>query len=142
MSLLDVGILCALITSAKQNDNLITADSEIEAVSGAVIYTYRPNIPAFRRPIAEVTHTSAFDPYPDAGFSPIISQILKPFYKNFGLSNLVHNTSVDYYLHIVKGNPSSLVFRNRTPAKFRSNLSETGKNRRKFPVFGILVIVS
>jgi hypothetical protein len=72
MGLPDIGILCTLITSAEQNDNLITAD----------------------------------------------------------------------YLHIVKGNPSSLVLRNRTPAKFRSNLSETGKNRRKFPVFGILVIVS
>jgi hypothetical protein len=37
MGLLDVGLLCTLITSAEQKDNLITANGEIEAVSGAVI---------------------------------------------------------------------------------------------------------
>jgi hypothetical protein len=103
MSLLDVGILCTLITSAEQKDNLITANSKIEAISGAVIYAYRPNVPAFRRPIAEVAHTGAFYPCPDAGFIPIVPQFLKPFYENLGLFNLVHSTNVDYFLQIVKG---------------------------------------
>jgi hypothetical protein len=103
MSLLNVGLLGTLITSAEQKDNLTTANSEIEAISGAVIDTYRPNFPTFRRPIAEVAHTGAFYSCPDAGFSSIISQILKPFYEGFSLPNLIHNISVDYYLQIVKG---------------------------------------
>jgi hypothetical protein len=103
MGILDVSPLCTFITSAEQKDNLIIADSEIEAVSGAIIYTHRPDFPAFRRPIPEVTHTGAFNPCPDAGLSPIIPQILKPFCKNFSLSDFVHNINVDYYLRIVKG---------------------------------------
>jgi hypothetical protein len=109
MGILDVSPLCTFITSAEQKDNLIIADSEIEAVSGTIIYTHQPDFPAFRRPIPEVTHTGAFNPCPEAGLSPIIPQILKPFCEDFSLPDFVHNINVDYYLQIVKGigKPSS-----------------------------------
>jgi hypothetical protein len=61
------------VSPSKRKDNLIIANSKIE----------------------EIAHTGAFYPYPDAGLASIISQILKSFYENFGLFNLIHTINAE-----------------------------------------------
>jgi hypothetical protein len=86
--MLDIAILGAFVTPAKQNNQFITALAEINAIAGAMIDPHFGESSACMFHIPKITIASPSDPVDDFGRSPAITQRFEPFGKLNRLPNL------------------------------------------------------